>query len=159
MKTLRVLEIAPLQGVGPVRLGSSRTDAREALSDLGFSLESSRGATDFFCDSSIQVECGPDDQVWFIGISSSDRFTAQFQGKDIFALAAPDFFALAAASDSSGPHSYKATEYCFPNQIITLWDADEQYDRQGNETRPVWAQVGVGNSSYAAAVAAIRGKV
>ena len=159
MKTSPTLEISPLQAIGPVRLGSSRADAREALSVFGFPLESSRGALDYFCDASIQVECGPDDRVWFIGISSSDRFTAHFQGKDVFALSAPDLFSLAAAADHSGPHSFTRTEYFFPNQLITLWDADEQYDRKGNETRPVWAQMGIGNASYAAAIAAIRGKV
>lgn len=159
MKTVPILNIAPLQAIGPVRLGSSRTDAREALSAFGFPLEWSRGASDYFCDGSIQVECGPDDQVWFIGISASCRFTTHFQGKDIFSLSAMDIFSLVAAADHSGPHYFKPSEYLFPNQIIALWDADEQYDRQGNETRPVWAQFGIGNSSYAAAIAVIRGKV
>ena len=156
---MHVLQLTPHQGVGPVLLGGSRTEAREALSALGFPLEHSRGALDYFCESSIQVEYGPDNHVWFIGISASRRFTAQFQGKDVFSLAALDLFALAAASDNSGSHTFTSSEYCFPNQLITLWDADEQYDRQGNESRPVWAQVGIGSSAYAAAVAAIPGKV
>ncbi|WP_369943115.1 hypothetical protein [Xanthomonas medicagonis] len=158
MKTAPVFEIYPLQGVGPLRLGSVRADARQALSALGFPLESSHGDSDYFCDASIQLECDPHGRVWFIGISDSERFVAQFQGADVFVLSAQDLFSLVAASDHSGPHRYVDTEYCFPNQIVTLWDADAQYDRRGNASRPVWAQVGVGNASYAAAVAAIRNR-
>ncbi|WP_139213161.1 hypothetical protein [Pseudomonas kilonensis] len=47
----------------------------------------------------------------------------------------------------------------FPNQILTLWDADEQYDRQGGERREVWGQVGIGTSAYMAAIRAIKGHV
>lgn len=159
MKAIPTLEIAPLHAIGPVRLGCPRADAREALSAFGFPLESSHGTSDYFCDASIQVACGPDERVWFIGVSDSERFTVQFQCKDVFALSAPNFFSLAAAADQSGPHIFTPTEYLFPNQLITLWDADEQYDRRTDEARQVWAQVGIGNSSYAAAITAIRGKV
>ncbi|MWV13481.1 hypothetical protein F3I62_15360 [Pseudomonas sp. R-28-1W-6] len=153
------LEISPLIGVGPIKLGSLRAEARELLLSAGFPLESSRRALDYFCNASIQVECDPDDRVRFIGISASERFIATFQSRDVFSLSAEELFSLIANADNSGPHQFIASEYLFPNQIITLWDADEQYDRQGNEARPVWAQVGIGNDSYAAAVAAIRSRV
>ena len=73
----------------------------------------------------------------------------------MFSLSAGELFSLIASTDDSGAHEFTDSEYLFPGQIITLWDADEQYDRQGNETRPVWAQVGIGNSAYAEAIAAI----
>lgn len=152
---LPTLEICPLVGVGPLRLGVERSRARDALSALGFHLESSRGASDFFCDHAIQVEYSPDGVVWFIGISASERFMAFYLGHDVFDLPAQDLFTLAAAADNSGVHGFSSQEYCFPKQILTLWDADEQYDRKGNEERLVWAQIGVGSSGYAAAVAAI----
>ena len=154
-----ILEISPLSGAGPVKLGSLRSEARESLLRAGFPLESSRRSLDYFCNASIQVECDPDDRVIFIGISASERFTATFQSLDVFSLSAEELFSLIANADNSGAHQFIASEYLFPNQILTLWDADEQYDRQGNESRPVWAQVGIGNESYAASVAAIRGRV
>ena len=153
------LEISPLIGIGPVKLGSLRLEARESLLSAGFPLESSRRSLDYFCNASIQVECGPDDRVRFIGISASERFIATFQSIDVFSRSAEELFSLIADADNSGPHQFITSEYLFPNQIVTLWDADEQYDRQGNESRPVWAQVGIGNESYAAAIAAIRSRV
>lgn len=154
-----VFNLSPRVGAGPVFLGASRAQTREDLSALGFALEHSRGPADYFCESSIQTECSPDGRVWFIGLSCHERYTVQYQGKNVFALAAPDLFALIAASEISESHTYEPYEYCFPDQIITLWDADEQYDRLGNESKLVWAQVGIGDQSYAAAIAAIRSKV
>ena len=152
---MTILQLTPHQGIGPILLGSSRTQAREALSNLGFLLESSRRSLDFFCDASIQTECGPDGKIWFIGISACRQFTVLYKGQNIFSLSAPDLFTLIAASEKSAPHAYTRVEYLFPDQLITLWDADRQYDRLGNETKPIWAQVGIGNSDYAAAFAAI----
>ena len=123
---------------------------RSTLAGLGFPLESSHGASDYFCRATIQVEYGPDDSAWFIGVSSSDQITTTYRGRNPFDLAATEFFALVAAHDDSGPHEFDRYEYVFPNQILTLWDADEQYDRKGGEARPVWAQVGLGTEAYAA---------
>lgn len=157
--SVTVLDIRQLEGIGPVRLGSDRASAREALLAIGFPLNSSRVASDYFCKSSIQIEYGPDGRVWFIGVSASVGVAALLRGQDVFALSAPELFSLVATSDGSGPHTYNHYEYRFPHQILTLWGADTQYDRQANESRPVWGQVGVGNTSYAAAIAAIKSKV
>lgn len=151
-----VFVMEPLHGIGAVRLGSSRAAMREALAEAGFALESSRGALDFFCEAAIQVECGPDERVRFVGVSSSERFVVRFRGQDVFALGAEELFALVAAVDGTGAHRFVDHGYCFPGQIFTLWDADEQYDRRGGGRRPVWAQVGLGDAAYAAAIADIR---
>lgn len=154
-----VIDLVPHSGAGPILLGSTRVQAREAVASLGFPLKSSRNSLDYFCEASIQIEYGPDDRVWFIGLSCHERFTVQYRGQNVFVLPAPQVFALIAASERSGAHTYESYEYCFPDQIITLWDADEQYDRLGKESNPVWAQVGIGDEAYVAAIAALRGKV
>ena len=154
-----IFEISPLEAIGPVRLGVSRTMARQAMSAIGFPLEHSHDGVDYFCESCMQLSCGPSDDVWFIGVSGNLHFTFMFKGVDVFALSATEVFSLMAASDDSGPHDFTSYEYCFPNQILTLWDADEQYDRQGGETREVWGQVGIGNDAYLAAISAIKKKM
>lgn len=153
--TLPILDISPHQGIGPVCLGDSRCVARDALAAIGFPLESSNGPTDYFGQAAIQTECDEQGLVWFIGLSQSEQYLARYQGVDVFALAAAELFLLIASADDSGAHEYTDSEYLFPGQIITLWDADEQYDRQGNEMRPVWAQVGIGNPAYVEAVSAL----
>ncbi len=153
--TLPILEISPRQGIGPVCLGDLRSLARDALAAVGFPLESSNGATDYFCQAAIQIECNEQGHVWFIGLYQSEQYLARYRGVDVFSLPAGELFSLIASTDGSGPHEFNDSEYLFPGQIITLWDADEQYDRQGHETRPVWALVGVGSPAYVEAVSAI----
>ncbi|MFC0682906.1 hypothetical protein ACFFGH_34190 [Lysobacter korlensis] len=153
------IEIKPLEGVGPIRLGVTREDARGAMARAGLPLNSSHGDSDYYCSSSIQVEHGPDSRVWFVGVSHSHAYRAVYRGVDVFRLSAEELFALAAVADQSGPHGYSADEYCFPKQILTLWAADTQYDYEGPELTPVWAQVGVGNELYATAVAELAANV
>src|SRR4051812_20090608 len=148
----------PHTGFGPVILGTSREHTREALALAGFPIEHSHKRSDHFCDSSIQVECDDNSLVSFIGVAYSPRFNATYRGTGVFDTSADRLFQLIAEGESTGVHEFNTSEYCFPGQIMTLWDADTQYDHQGNESRVVWAQVGLGNASYLAAIAKIRGE-
>ena len=40
-------------------------------------------------------------------------------------------------------------------QIVTLWNADEQYDQRRGGERIVWGQVGLGNDAYLRAIEAL----
>ncbi|MNV81898.1 hypothetical protein D3C71_1755930 [compost metagenome] len=73
-------------------------------------------------------------------------FTAIYQGRNVFDTPAKDLFALAADLDASGSHRFNRNEYMFPNQILTLWHADTQYDPR--ERRVIWGQVGLGDARY-----------
>ncbi|UVM36371.1 hypothetical protein LOY28_17670 [Pseudomonas sp. B21-017] len=153
-----VFEISPLEAIGPVRLGVPRAVARQTMAAIGFPLENSHDGVDYFCESCMQFSYGPSDEVWFIGVCGNPNFTFVFKGIDVFARSATEVFSLMAASDNSGPHDFTSYEYWFPNQVLSLWDADEQYDRQEGESREVWGQIGIGNSAYMAAIRAIKKK-
>jgi hypothetical protein len=149
-----VLELQPREGFGPIKLGSAREEVRAAMAVLGFPLESSLAAIDRFCDSSIQAEF-VDGQLSFIGVFYSDAFVAQYRGVDVFDVTAPDLFQMVAAADNSGHHEFDPLEYCFPNQIFTLWHADPQYDYRRKGKRQVWGEVGLGNEAYVSAIKAL----
>lgn len=152
----RVLEIVPRVRLGPVHLGASRAEAREAMRRFGFPLDKSAGGVDCYCGSSLQTESGDGDRIDFIEVRPTRRFVARLYGHDVFATPASELFALAAARDESGPHAYEPSEYLFPRQILALWHADEQHDLRGRGRRPVWGAVGVGNDAYAAVVATLQ---
>jgi hypothetical protein len=151
-----VLELEPRKGFGPVELGASRDEVRAALAKIGFPLEQSEADIDRYCDNSIQTEFS-DGRVSFIGVFHSEAFTARYRGVDPFDVTARDLFQLAAAADNSGHHDFDPLEYCFPNQILTLWGADPQYDYRGKGARQVWGQVGLGNEAYMSAIKALEG--
>jgi hypothetical protein len=110
-----------------------------------------------FFDSALQIEFGDSGRAHFIGVSNHPALLCLYEGRDVFNLAAPELFRLIASKEQAGAHTYSPLEYLFPQQIVTLYEADEQYDRKGNGSRPVFAEVGVGNAEYLAAVNAIGG--
>lgn len=101
------------------------------MAAMGYPLEAAREHLDYFSSNAVQISYDIDETVIFIGVSGSSTFQVTFKGFDVFNLAAPDLFSLMAEADNSGSHEFNSYEYCFPNQILTLWDADEQYDRDG----------------------------
>lgn len=141
-------EFRPHIGFGPILLGSLKKEVRASMNAAGFALESTHGRSDYFCDSSVQVEY-TDERATFIGISFCEDFQSIYCGKNVFDLSAEMLFELIVAGESSGAHEFDQYEHYFPDQVMTLWDADSQYDRIGGEARVVWAQVGIGNETYA----------
>ncbi|GAA5497143.1 hypothetical protein SAMN02745181_3658 [Rubritalea squalenifaciens DSM 18772] len=121
---------------------------------VGFPLERDNGSMDYCCSSSIQVEYGDDDLVDFVGTSYDERMLVTYKGQNVFKLNARELFEFINAHEDD-PSEYTDYEYVFPSQIVTLWDADSQYDYLGGEQKPVWAQVGVGTESYLRAINAI----
>jgi hypothetical protein len=98
------------------------------------------------------VEFDGDHSAQFIGIACHPAYRLSYRGVNVFDVPANELFALIASFDGSGSHEFNANEYEFPNQIVTLWEADEQYDRLGGEQRPMWGQVGLGNQRYLEAI-------
>lgn len=155
---MQELKIIPHVGIGPILLDDSRENVRSALATIGFDLESSRERVDYFAEAAIQVEYGADDCADFIGVACQHDYSVTYFGTNVFDMVAEDVFALIAARDASGEHAYDQSGFVFPNQIVTLWEADEQYDRLGGEERLIWGQVGLGNKRYLDAINAIRSR-
>jgi hypothetical protein len=150
-----VLVITPRNSIGPFKLGSSRDEIRAAAIQAGILFEEGRENMDYLAQNAIQVEYAAG-VAHFIGVSTSTDYRAMYRGVNISDIGAKDLFQIAADADGSGPHVFNKFEYCFPNQILTLWEVDEQYDRIrrrfGGELRPMWAQVGIGTSGYVEAI-------
>lgn len=146
------LDLSPHVGIGPIKLGSPKKDVRAAMATFGLPLDSERESMDFFCDASIQVEYESDGTASFIGVSSDLKLVLVYDGVDLFDTEAANVFQLFSSRDNSGHHEFSASEYVFPSQIVTLYDADTQYDRRRDETRAVWGQIGCGDSRYLDAV-------
>jgi hypothetical protein len=145
-----VLSLIPGQGAMPIALGSTREQAAAPLLQLGVLRSARRGRQDYYLENSIQIEF-TDERASFIGIYPHENISLMYHGENILGMEAQAAFQLIARHESAGGHVYRQHEYLFPNQIITLWDADSQYDPSGGD-KVVWGQIGVGNAEYLAAV-------
>jgi hypothetical protein len=146
-------ELLPRVGAGPLRFGMSRANVRSAMSVLGLPLENEHLTLDHFCENAIRAEY-KDDSLSFVEFWCHGRTVPRYRGTDVFSVTAQELF-TAIAGVEGGRHTYDPLEYLFPEQIVCLWAADRQYDLRTNQTRIVWATVGVGDARYLEAVRAL----
>jgi hypothetical protein len=150
-------DIMPHVGIGPVALGATPEAVEAAVGTLERALprfDKGRTTRCYF-ETALQVSFGISGLVEFIGVSDSMSLLCLYEGRDVFDLPGTALFALIASREQGGGHTYDPSEYLFPDQILTLYEAAEQYDRRGGGSRPVFGQVGVGNAEYLSAVQAI----
>jgi hypothetical protein len=148
-------KIEPHIGVGPVKLGENRNVLRDILREYGLQASHSTARSDYF--EGVQVEY-TDDHASFIGLSFSKVILFTYDGINVFDIEAERLFRIFSGIDKTKNHFFNKYEYLFPELVVTLWDADEQYDRLNKERRQIWAQVGVGNDIYLSKVLKIRGE-
>ena len=140
--------IIPHKGIGLIHLGMDRDDVMNTLGEHNF--DQSHGNSDYYFQSALQIEF-ENDKVDFIGVSFSPLFDLEYEGKNLFSLNANEVFSLISGNESS-KHNFIESEYIFPDQIITLWDADYQYDYKNSHTQKAWGQIGLGSQNYFQAI-------
>lgn len=161
-EAIKTWKIEPSVGIGPVRLGMSRAEARAAMQADGWQWDAKASRfnaqrIDYFDTSCpLKYELADDDSVMFIEVSSFDvPVRIEYLDQNIFELGARALFNRMAKAEG-GAHVYAASGYTFEKQILTLWDADRQYDHRGGQRRVVWSAVGLGNQAYLDAVSALK---
>jgi hypothetical protein len=140
--------IIPHTGIGPILLGMPQAKVREIMSALGMPLSS---GDDYFCNNAIQVEY-TDGTVSFIGVySEPESFEITYNGVNVFDTKSKELFALINKNEPKS-QAYDEDECLFESQIITLYEADKQYDYYQNGKRAIYSQVGLGDARYLKAV-------
>lgn len=151
-------EIEPHVGIAPIRFGMSRADVVQEMAKIGGGNPVDKGGViDCFFNNGFQVSYR-DDTVEFIEVCNEPDHTFVLAGMDVFDMPANELVARLEALDSVDPVLSDNYSYCFPNLIVSLWEADEQYDRKGGEKRPIFGAVGIGDERYLAAIRAIHSR-
>ena len=115
-------EIEPGIGIGPIKLGAYRDEAREALEHLGYSLCASHDGLDYFCNNSIQLKY-ENDLVRFIRISDHQDIECTYHGLDVFNIEAAKLFIAVAEKEPAIPHEKPGETCYFASQGVNLWEA------------------------------------
>ncbi len=157
-------EIEPRVGLLPLRLDMTSDKVREVMKSLGQEPSSVKDEAGLlrklgidppeglshshaYLDNSLSVEFDQSDRASFIGIAPHGEIRVLLHGLDVFGVSAEDLFEQLKRRYGLEDLAYDADELLLPNQILTLWQADPQYDLKG-ERFPVWGQIGVGNTDY-----------
>jgi len=142
-------EIKPHVGIGSVELEMNRADIKKILGEENLSYVNEE--IDYYFNNSLQIEF-VNDKADFIGMSYHPDINVMYKNTNVFDTEAKELFNLIARNEEEN-HKFDEMEYLFPKQIVTLWDADEQYDHMGTtNTRLIWAQIGIGSQNYLEAV-------
>jgi hypothetical protein len=151
------LTILPHVGIGPVRLSMPRQTVCSVLEELGGGSPLKKSErTDCFFRNSLQVEFETDETASFLEVCSDRRWKCVFEGIDVFDTPADDLLKHIQRFDRPDAALSDQSSFVFPGLILTLWDADSQYDRKQDETRPIFGAVGIGDERYLSAIKAIR---
>jgi hypothetical protein len=152
------LDINPRDGVGPVKLGMTRSEVQAALSShANHRLDQSGETLDYAFGNSLQIEYDNAGHVQFIGVGFYEDCGCDywFADRHIAEYEASELFALLSQLDKSNPVFTLHLEHCFASIGVVVYGDDPQYDYLGGFKRSVYAQVGVINQQYLDAVAAI----
>ena len=140
-------EIEPLVGVGPIRLGSSRTQVRAIL---GAPIEPLRGEREMYFDGFF-VDYDETDRVEFIELARSEQYRATFLGIALHDAPAEQALALISTLDDHDPYDAEpGYSYIFVGLQLSLWrgsvpDPDQPVsDSDGRH----FEAVGVGRLGY-----------
>ena len=148
-----------MKGVGPIEFGMTSEKVKSVMQELcGNKYKHTiSNETDYFFGSALEVSYDDNGNVEFIGAQYHTNCDCDFKlyGVDPFNLEAKELFEHISSKQSEN-HLFDPDDYLFRENIITLWNSEEQYDYKGGETRPVYAQVGIGNSIYLAAIDSIK---
>ncbi|MDX8351566.1 hypothetical protein [Cognatiyoonia sp. IB215182] len=175
-----VLDLISGKGALPLRLGATRQELVAEMAALGHQPSSEldhnailqaalvatlgeegakeflpdeppdRSNTLYFVENAIEITFGADETANFIGVSQHPQISLCLDGANLMQRPARKVFDLLAAREKIAP-PYTSTEVLFQSQIITLWNANPQYDIQDPNV-PVWAQIGLGNAEYLSAI-------
>lgn len=144
--------VQPFVGVGPIRLGMSREEARRAMSEPAKSFRkgtASRYETDAFHQNAFQVYYGGDQPiVEYIELSRGSVVRALYRGLDVFATPADEVVSSVSrdsafdAADPEIPYSY-----LFRGLQLSLWRPVIPESDSDTEGR-YFSTIGIGGRGY-----------
>ncbi|MDB4993500.1 MAG: hypothetical protein JWM74_932 [Myxococcaceae bacterium] len=150
---MRDFVIEPHVGLGPILLGANRAAVQKMLAAMEpnpIVIKESKGHRDFYVGG-LEISADDDGKIEFIGVVAGHELGARvlFRGIDVFDTPAREVFKAFANADDSGKHKFVADEHVFPNQVLTVQQAETAQDqRTGQKPRVIWKRVGLGTLSY-----------
>ncbi len=151
-----VYDVLPHEGIGPVRLGMSRAEAREAMERAGVpppeQVETSR---DLYHHAAFQVSYDAFGTVEYIELGRDGPFGVRYLGVDVFTTPADELVALVAERAPYDPDDPElGFTYLFPALDLSLWrpvmpeDCEEEDEPDEYDCGRVFTTIGVGRRGY-----------
>lgn len=152
---MRSFDVVPLVGVGPVRLGMSRSQVHDALEmPLPDTAREGPpdGGPDAFFESALQVSYDADGRTEFIEVYRDGPLAATYGGVDVFGTRADDLVARVARDGPFDPANPEhGFSFVFPSLELSLWRRcipEEHGDDCFEDTGGGFETIAVGRRGY-----------
>ncbi len=137
------IDVSPLVGIGPVRLGMTREEVRTALGEPNYSKGNREGYL-----SGLFVNFSSNEKVEFIEISKSEEFTAYYCGVPVHDTLAGELIArVSKFSEFDGNDPELGHSYIFKALQLSFWRGTIP-SSQDDEDGCYFQAVGVGAPGY-----------
>lgn len=148
---MRIIELIPKVGIEHIKFGMTRADVRSimiAKYDAGYP-EERNDETECYFENSLQFSYENDDTLSFIEISSYPPIGVKILGINTWEIDGKELLELLKEKDTMNEKiSEGGYNPIFQDNIITLYELDEQYDVVGGFKGEKWAAIGIGDSRY-----------
>ncbi len=114
---MQIFEILPNIGMGPIKLGMSKS---EVQAELGNSGAESLAVVFRYFNNNFQVAFDSRDKVEFIGLSLTDSVRGVFNGSELLRLTAEEAIKIVSGFDSAEELENGCT-FAFQNLNMSLW--------------------------------------
>jgi len=148
---MKIIELIPKKGIEHIHFGMSRDEVRSIMMDkynAGAHEERSE-ETDCYFEYSLQFSYEIDNTLSFIEISSYPPIAVKILGINTWEIEGKELLEFLKEKDtmnekiSEGGHNP-----IFQENIIALYELDEQYDVIGEHKGEKWATIAIGDSRY-----------
>ncbi len=148
---MNIIELIPRKGMEDIHFGMTRDEVKSIMLEKykAGNSEKRNEETEIYFDNSLQFSFEKDDTLTFIEIFSDPKIGVKILGINTWEIDGKELLKLLNEKDqmnesiSEGGHNP-----IFQNNIIALYELDEQYDEIGNFNGEKWATIGIGDDRY-----------
>lgn len=148
---MKIIELIPKKGIEHIHFGMSRDEVRSIMIDkynTGSPVKRDENIECFF-ENSLQFSYESDNTLSFIEISSYPPIGVKIVGINTWEVDGKELFNFLNEKDRMNKKiSESGKNPIFEENIITLYNLNEQHDVIGGFKGEKWAAIGIGDSRY-----------
>lgn len=152
---MKIIELIPKKGIEYINFGMTRDEVRSIMISKykAGSPHKRNEETECYFENSLQFSFEEDDTLSFIEISSYPPIAVKILGINTWEIDGKELLKLLKKKDNMNEEiSEGGYNPIFKENIITLYELDEQYDVIGEFKGEKWGAIGIGDSRYYEAV-------
>ena len=160
LRNMIIIELIPKKGIEHINFGMTRDEVRSIMVSKynAGTPEKRNDETECYFENSLQFSYEDDETLSFIEISSYPPIAVRILGINTWEIDGKELLELIKQNDTMNEQiSEGGYNPIFQENIITLYELDEQYDVIGEFKGEKWGAIGIGDSRYYESICMIYG--